>query len=469
MPTAVPTMPDSASGLSMTRSSPKSFCRPSVMRKTPPSLPTSSPMSRTLSSSSMALRRPMLRPLASVIFWVLISVGSFERLEVGGEAVALGGDLVGHLAEDVAELVERLGVGQRLAALAEVVAQLLGLGVEVVEELLVDQAVAAQVDLEPLDRVLELPVLELVVEAVAGRIVGRGVRAHPVGVGLDERRAVALARPLQRGLRDGVRRQHVVAVDADAREAEAQRALVERDPGLTLDRLGDGPLVVLAEEHDGGVVGGGEDEGLVDVALGRRTVAEVGDHGRVALGVAGADDAVTLHAHGVAGGVEGLGADDDRVEAEVVLVGVPAALVDPAEQAEQVERVDALAVGDAVLAVGREDVVLGTQRAAGADLRGLLAEQLRPDAELAVALQRGRLGVDAAGQDHVAVEAADCLVLGHVARVEAEVGVLDALALGGEQLDELGATVGLGGSEDLCQVGAEAGTSGLLGHVHSLV
>ena len=191
-----------------------------------------------------------------------------------------------------------------------------------------------------------------------------------------------------------------------------ERALVERDPRLALDRLGDRPLVVLAEEHDRGVVGGGEDERLVDVALRGRAVAEVGDHGGVAVGVAGADDAVALHAHGVAGGVQGLRADDDRVEAEVVLVGVPAALVDAAEQAEQLERVDAAAPGDAVLAVGREDVVLGAQRAAGADLRGLLAEQLGPDAELAVALERGGLGVDPAGQHHVAVEAADHLRLG---------------------------------------------------------
>ena len=371
--------------------------------------------------------------------------------EVGREAVALLADLVGHLAEDVAELVHRLRVGQRLAPLAEVVAQLLGLGVEVVEELLVDQAVAAQVDLEPLDRVLELPVLELVVEAVARRVVGRGVRTHPVGVGLDERRAVAVAGALQRGLRDGVRRQHVVAVDADAREAEAQRALVERDAGLALDRLGDGPLVVLAEEHDGGVVGRGEDERLVDVALRGRAVTEVGEHGRVALGVAGADDAVALHAHGVAGGVERLGADDDRVETEVVLVGVPAALVDAAEQAEQPQRVDALAVGDAVLAVGREGVVLGTHGAAGADLRGLLAEQLGPDAELAVALERGGLDVDASGQHHVAVETAQLLG----GEVVVELGVVDALTLGRQQLDEVGATVGLGGPEDLRQVGAE--------------
>ena len=84
-------------------------------------------------------------------------------------------------------------------------------------------------------------------------------------------------------------------------------------------------------------------------------------------------------------------------------------MVDAAEQAEQAERVDAPAVGDAVLAVGREDVVLGTQRAAGADLCGLLPEQLGPDAELAVALEGRGLGVDPPGQDHVAVETAQLL------------------------------------------------------------
>ena len=45
-----------------------------------------------------------------------------------------------------------------------------------------------------------------------------------------------------------------------------------------------------------------------------------------------------------------------------------------------------------------------TQRPARSDLRGLLAEQLRPEPELALALQRGGLGVDPANQDEVAVE-----------------------------------------------------------------
>ena len=131
---------------------------------------------------------------------------------------------------------------------------------------------------------------------------------------------------------------------------------------------------------------------------------------------------------------------------------VPGALVDAAEQAEQVERVDAAAVGDAVLAVGREDVVLRAQRAAGADLGGLLAEQLGPDAELAVALERGGLGVDAPREDHVAVEAAQLLG----GEVVVELVVVDPLTLRGQQLDELRPTVLLAGSEDLHQVGAKS-------------
>jgi hypothetical protein len=108
--------------------------------------------------------------------------------------------------------------------------------------------------------------------------------------------------------------------------------------------------------------------------------------------------------------VQRLRADDDRVEVEVLLVGVPAAVVHPAEHAEQVHRVDAAAPRDAVLAVGREGVVLGAQRPAGADLGGLLPEQARPQAQLALALERGGLGVEAPDQHEVAVEPAQLLV-----------------------------------------------------------
>ena len=58
------------------------------------------------------------------------------------------------------------------------------------------------------------------------------------------------------------------------------------------------------------------------------------------------------------------------------------------------------------------------------------------------------------------------LAIKYVVEVAGEVGVLDPLALGGQQLDQLGATVGLVRSEDLAQVGAEATRSS---HVHSFV
>jgi hypothetical protein len=82
---------------------------------------------------------------------------------------------------------------------------------------------------------------------------------------------------VERGLGDGVAGEHVVAVDPHAREAEALGPLVQRDAALVGRRRRDAPLVVLAEEHDRRLVDAGPDEGLVDVALAARAVAEVGD------------------------------------------------------------------------------------------------------------------------------------------------------------------------------------------------
>ena len=124
-----------------------------------------------------------------------------------------------------------------------------------------------------------------------------------------------------------------------------------------------------------------------------------------------------------------------------MLVGVPPAVVDPSEHAEQVDRVDAATPGDAVLAVGREREVVRGERSPRADLGGLLAEQRGPQAQLALALECGGLGVEAADEDEVAVEAAQVLIaqLGED-RVELAVG--DPLTLGGEHLDHLGTALG---------------------------
>src|ERR1035437_6401413 len=274
-------------------------------------------------------------------------------------------------------------------------------------------------------------------DAVLGRVVGGGVRTHPVGECLDQHRSLPAAGGVQRSFGHGIHGEHVVAVHPDPGEAEAAGPLVEGDPGLALDRLGDGPLVVLAEEDDGRVHGRRVHEGLVHVALGARTITEVGDDGRVPIKVACADGVVVLDTHRVTHCMQRLSADDDRVEMEVVLVRVPSAMVDPAEHPQQVEGVDPATPGNAVLAVRREGVVLRTKRTTGADLCCLLAEQACPQAELTLALQGRGLGVEPADEDLVAIEAAQVIV-GEISDVWRVFGMLDALTLRGAQLDERG-------------------------------
>ena len=55
-PTAVPMIPASASGVSITRSAPNSSMKPSVTLKAPPKTPMSSPMTKTRSSLRISSR-----------------------------------------------------------------------------------------------------------------------------------------------------------------------------------------------------------------------------------------------------------------------------------------------------------------------------------------------------------------------------------------------------------------------------
>lgn len=118
-----------------------------------------------------------------------------------------------------------------------------------------------------------------------------------------------------------------------------------------------------------------------------------------------------------------------------------------------------------MLSIGREDEIAGVQGSAGPDLRRLLTKARRPDPQFALPLQRRGLGVDPPGQHHVPVEAPDHrgLVVGRHADAEGEVGVVHALALGGQELHQLrAAKVGHGGllrPEDLAEVRADAGAA----------
>ena len=200
----------------------------------------------------------------------------------------------------------------------------------------------------------------------------------------------------------------------------------------TGDGLGDRPLVVRADEDDGRAERGREHHRLVDVALAGGAVAEVG--GRDLVG------AVALDAHRVADGVQRLRADDDLRRRGVDVVRVVGGVLFAAPRDDEVGGLGAADVVHADLAVAREDEVVGAEGAGGADLRGLLALAGRPESELALALQGDALGVDAAHEHHVAIEA-----LQHrgvdVRDPALEVRVGDALAVGGQQPGDI---VGVG-------------------------
>ncbi len=95
-----------------------------------------------------------------------------------------------------------------------------------------------------------------------------------------------------------------------------------------------------------------------------------------------------------------------------------------------------------MLAVGREGIVLGAQRATGADLGGLLPEQAGPEAKLTLALQGGGLGVEAPDHDEVAIEPAQVLVGQCIDDLEVLMRRRgDSLTLGREDLDHVGPAV----------------------------
>src|SRR4051794_29869057 len=174
-PTAVPTIPDSASGVSMTRSSPKSFCSPSVTRKTPPSLPTSSPMMRTFGSSSSARRKPSLIAFANVsdaMSALRSRIGEDEGIEVRRGFRALLVDQRMLLRVHLIEQFQRLRIGHVQATLAQPGGQRVGLRLQFLEVRRVDELLFVQERLHPLQRVLELPRLQVTGQPVARGVIG---------------------------------------------------------------------------------------------------------------------------------------------------------------------------------------------------------------------------------------------------------------------------------------------------------
>src|SRR5262245_50021422 len=186
-PTAVPRMPASASGVSTHRSEPKRSRNPAVARKTPPARPTSSPITITFSSRSSSTLKASL--IASTI-----DSSAKDPPQVVEIRAERGRRIDECVLEEEREIRRRFRLGRRDSLAHELRGPRLDLG----RRLVVEQAEPAQVAVVAADALVLLLFLDAPEIDVRTRIVGRRVRCRAIGHGLDERRALARTRVLDR-------------------------------------------------------------------------------------------------------------------------------------------------------------------------------------------------------------------------------------------------------------------------------
>src|SRR4051812_31985813 len=220
MPTAMPAISPSASGVSATRSVPKRFCRPAVARNTPPLMPTSSPSTTTRSSSSIARASARLTASTSVMLDIaLVFIGQLDRLpNVLRWQPRI--EMVKHL---LGPRRRRIEIG-----LHHLLHMHLRLAREGLLVLLRPHALGVQPGAKAQDR-LFLPLRrELLCAAIARGVVRRRVVAQAIGQRLEQRRSPAAARALHRAPDRVAHGDQIVAVDLLAGDAGGDRLLRQR-------------------------------------------------------------------------------------------------------------------------------------------------------------------------------------------------------------------------------------------------
>ena len=251
---------------------------------------------------------------------------------------------------------------------ASIAASSLGIG----DAIILDQPLAEHVDRIALD-----PGVELFLRAVgADDRIAFVMADGAVGLGLDQRRALAGAGALGRLLHGQPDGENVVAVDRDARHAIGGglggNLRIERDG---FERCRRGVKVVLADEDRRRALHGGEIERLVETAVVGGTVTEEGNADIVAPLLASAD----ADADGVANAGR-----DDAVGAEqtdgaiVEMHGAAAAAANAVGLAEQLRHhtagIGALGKRVAVAAMRRRDPIGAAQMRADADAGRFFAD-----------------------------------------------------------------------------------------------
>src|SRR5437773_5802489 len=374
-PSEAPMMLASAKGVSTTRSAPKRSTRPLVVRKTPPSLPTSRPRTMTRGSLSISSARALL--MASTMFRSGMSASAAVD-ELGPLPEDARWRILVHVGEHVLRPGRR-GAGRVLERLFVLLTQLLG---PLHLAFGVPHAQAGEVALDALDRVARARLLELLRVLMAGGIVGGVVEAHPVGDRFDEARSLAVSGALDSVACRVVNGHDVIAVDLDAFEAVtggAQRKAWGRR--LDAPRGRDRPLVVLQKERDRRLDNARQVERLVEIAFGRAAIADVGDDHRVL--------APETESPRQAGGLRKLRRDRDLCRQDPDPVGdarrgdlAEVLGRDDLQRQAVVDRRHQLAV------LRHHPVPARIDGHRGADDRGLLSRAGREHPELALALQR---------------------------------------------------------------------------------
>src|SRR5581483_1724340 len=163
-PIAVPTMFDSASGVSITRSSPNSASSPSVALKTPPFRPTSSPSTITRSSRAISSRRA--ERTASITVIVAIAIPPFSP---PGPAPRSAGV---HVPEDRF----RRRIRRALGELGGVIDLALHAADRLFQQRVVQQPHLAQIVAEARERLALPPLLHLLARAIGAVVVIAGMR-----------------------------------------------------------------------------------------------------------------------------------------------------------------------------------------------------------------------------------------------------------------------------------------------------
>src|SRR6185369_15675035 len=354
MPMAAPTMADSDRGVSISRSAPKRSWSPSVTRKTPPSRPTSSPRMTIRLSRSISWRK------ARLMACTMLSCAISELLQLPGLPWA----------DHCAGVLEHLRHGRRgngfhgLYRLDNGRSQA---AFDLDPVFLAPESQPRHVPLQTQQRVPGPPGSHFLRGTVASGIIGGGMVGHAVGETLDKGRPSSAAGLVESLGRGPVDREDVVAVYLYPVEAVGNRLLRQGGgSGLPLQRNGNRPLIVLADEDHRQPENPCHVESLVEVPLGGSAIAEIGNRNDRVSQVAGG--------HGRPGRMGDMGPDRyaGGEDVEPVRCYLTALVAGPVLE----ELVDGVAEGqiDPCFAKGRKNPIGWGERQGAAYLSGLLPQ-----------------------------------------------------------------------------------------------